>query len=60
MLGRVLGSAKREGNEMSQWVLKTNSEIVSRRTTRPLREDEIHSETEIHKRKIFDELIERR
>ena len=60
MFGRVLESAKREENEISQWVLKTNSEVVPKRTTRPLREDEIHSETGIHKKKIFNKLIERR
>jgi hypothetical protein len=46
VLGRVLGSARGEGNEMCQWVLKGNRKV--------------HSEVEIQKRKVFDELIERR
>jgi len=60
VLGRVLGPARGEGNEMSQWVLKANGRVVPRRTVRPLRTAEIHSPVEIKKRKVFDELIERR
>ena len=36
ILGRVLGPAKGEGNEMAQWVLKANGKVVPRRTARPL------------------------
>ena len=60
VLGRVLGPARGEGNEMAQWVLKANGNVVPRRSPRPLTTAEIHSPTEAKKRKIFDELIERR
>ena len=60
MLGRVLGPAKGEGNEMAQWILKANGSVVPRRSSRPLKVDELHSPTEIKKRLIFDGLIERR
>jgi hypothetical protein len=45
---------------MCQWVLKGNGKVVPRRSVRPLNPSEIHSKVEIRKRKIFDELIERR
>ena len=57
VLGRVLGPAKGEGNEMAQWVLKANGRVVPRRTLRPLQVSEIHSPVEIGKRKVFDNLI---
>jgi len=60
MLGRVLGPAKGEGNEMAQWILKANGNVVPRRSSRPLKVDEMHSTTEIKKQQIFDGLIERR
>jgi hypothetical protein len=40
--------------------LKDNGEVVPRRAVRPLNPAEIHSEVEIKKRNVFDELIERR
>ena len=49
-----------EGNELSQWVLKSNGNVVPRRTVRALQLDEIHSDTEKRKRDVFDALIERR
>jgi hypothetical protein len=60
VLGRVIGPAKGEGNEMAQWILKANGNVVPRRTSRPLKTDEVHSEQEQSKRKIFDELVKRR
>ena len=60
ILGRVLGPAKGEGNEMAQWVLKANGNVVPRRTVRPLNTEELNSETEKRKRTIFDQCIERR
>jgi hypothetical protein len=60
VLGRVLGPARGEGNEMCQWVLKGNGKVVPRRSVRPLNPSEIHSEVEIKKRNVFDDLIERR
>jgi hypothetical protein len=56
-LGRVLGPAKNEGSEMSQWVLTSKGTIVPRRTLRPLLPAELTAETEKRKRAIFDDLI---
>lgn len=60
VLGRVLGPARGEGNEMCQNILRANGTVVPRRSVRPLQTAELHSESEIKKRQIFDELIERR
>jgi hypothetical protein len=60
VLGRVLGPARGEGNEMSQWVLKGNGKVVPRISVRPFNPSEIHSEVETKKRKVLYELIERR
>ena len=56
-LGRYLGPLKNEGNEMAQALLKSNGEVVPRRTVRRLTEHELISETEIAKRKKFDQSI---
>ena len=56
-LGRLLGPSKNEGNAMSQSVLVASGAVITRRTIRPLRNSEIHSETEKRKRKIFDDII---
>jgi hypothetical protein len=45
---------------MAQWILKANGRVIPRRSSRPLKVDEIHSVTEIKMRAIFDGLIERR
>jgi hypothetical protein len=58
VLGRVLGPARGEGNEMRQWVLKGNGKVVPRRSVRPLSPSEIQSE--VKKRKVSGDLIERR
>lgn len=60
VLGRILGPAKGAGNEMPQWILKVNGNVVPRRTHRRLQTSEIHSPTEQAKRTIFNQLIERR
>ena len=60
VLGRVLGPASGEGNEMAQWILKSNGKVVPHRTIRPLRPDEIRSETEKRKRDLLDQLIAQR
>ena len=60
VLGRILGPARGDGNEMIQWILKADGNVVPRRTSRPLHTSEINSETEKWKRQIFDELIEAR
>jgi len=60
VLGRILGPARGEGNEMAQWILKANGEVVPRRTHRPLHVAELHSPEEIKKRDLFDKLVEKR
>ena len=60
VLGRVLGPASGEGNEMCQWVLKANGNVVPRCSLRPLQVDENHSPVEAKKRETFNALIERR
>ena len=45
---------------MAQWMLKANGKVTPRRSSRPLTVAEVHSPTEIKKRLVFDELIERR
>ena len=60
VLGRVLGPAKGQGNEMAQWILKANGRVVPRRTVRPLTQPELDSVTEKEKRVTFTELITKR
>ena len=60
VLGRVLGPACGEGNEMAQWVLKANGKVMPQRSLRPLTIAEHHSPVEHKKRDVFDALIERR
>ena len=59
-LGRCLGPAKNEGNEMAQWILKFNGKIVPRRSVRRLTPGELalSNETEVRKRQQFDENIQ--
>ena len=57
ILGRVLGPASGEVNEMAQWILKANGNVVPRRLLRPLHVDELHSAVEIKKQETFDALI---
>ena len=57
MLGRVLGPAKGDGNEMAQWILKSNGRVIPRRTCHPLNIAEKNSETEKAKQSVFDMLI---
>ena len=59
-LARCLGPAKNEGNEMTQWCLKMNGYIVPRRTIRRLTPEELVRDSEISKRKEFDEAITKR
>ena len=49
VLGRVLGPARGEGNEMAQRILKSNVQVVPRRIHRPLQVAERHSPVEIKK-----------
>ena len=59
VLGRFLGPETGAGNEMAQWILKSNGYIVNIRTLIPLHVDEIHTPEEQKKRKSFGALIER-
>ena len=58
-LGRCLGPTKNEGNEMCQWVLQQNGQIVPRRTLRRLTADEASplNTVEVQKRSQFDSAI---
>ena len=60
LLGRVLAPSVGFGNEMAQWILKVNGRVVSQRSARPLRNDDIYNDNKEKKRKVFDELIELR
>ena len=57
VLGRALGPAINAGNEMAQWVLKCNGQVVPRRTCRELNTEELNSPVEAKKREIFDKAI---
>jgi hypothetical protein len=54
-LGRCLGPAKNEGNEMAQWVLKDNGKVLPRRTLRQLSTAELllTNESEAERRMLF-------
>ena len=58
MLGRVLGLAKNEGNDMTQWCLKSNRKVVLRRTVKRLTAEQLapSNAVEIAKRK-FDIML---
>ena len=60
VLGRVVGPACGEGNEMAQWVLKANRKVVPQRSLQPLTIAEHHSAVEHKKHHVFDALIERK
>eukprot|EP00957_Ditylum_brightwellii_P050554 3833907-Ditylum_brightwellii.AAC.1 len=60
ILGCALGPAKCEGNEMAQWVMRGNGNVVPRQTLKLLKLEELNSKTEIRSRNLFDSFIERR
>jgi hypothetical protein len=60
VLGRVLGPARGAGNEMCQWILRTNGKVVPCCPDRPLREDEKRDAGVQQQQKLFDGMIERR
>ena len=60
VLGRVLGPARGSGNEMAQWVLKSNGQVVPRRTLRPIRDEEKRNSIVMQQQSDFDEFIKRR
>ena len=57
VLGHVLGPARGKGNEMAQWVLKANGNVVPRCC---LQVSEIHSLSKVQEQETFDHLIKRR
>ena len=61
-LGRCLGPCKNEGNEMCQWILKSNGKVIPCRTLRRLTAHEraLSNEVESRKRATFDDLIKER
>ena len=59
-LGRCLGPARGEGNEMAQWILTSKATVVPRRSPRPLSVAELNSPNEEKIRAIFDAVIEKR
>ena len=54
-LGRCLGPTKNDGNEMCQWFLQQNGQVVPRQTLRRLSSEEltVTNETESNKRAAF-------
>ena len=62
MLGRVLGPANNEGNEMTKWRLKSNGKVVPRRTVKCLTAEQLAppNAVEIAKRIAFDTNIRRK
>ena len=60
VLGCVLHPARGKGDEMAQWVLKTNGNVVLRCSLQPLQVSELHSPSEVRKCETFDHLIKRR
>ena len=60
VLGRVLGPASGDGNEMCQWVLKSNGRVVPRQSVSPLQAAELHSPQQVKLHSDFDALIEMR
>ena len=60
VLRRVLGPARGVGNEMAQWILKANGQVVPRCSVRPLHPGELTSPSEQSKHQSFNALIDRR
>ena len=54
LLCQVLSPARGEGNEMCQWVLMANGNVLPRCSVRPLTTAEIHSDVEIERCQIFE------
>ena len=62
MLGRVLGPANNEGNEMTQWCLKSYGKVASRCTVKRLTAEQLapSNAIEIAKRTAFDANVSRK
>ena len=54
-----MGPATGAGNEMAQWILKSNWNVVPQRILQSLHVDDIHSPEDIKKQEVFGALIER-
>ena len=54
---RVLGPTKNDGNEMAQWRLKANGNIVPRRSVVHLKTSQMNNNEEILKRNVFTNCI---
>ena len=54
------GHAKGVGNEMYQWILKANDQMVPQHSVQPLHTAELYGEHEFKKQRIFDKLIRKR
>ena len=59
-LGKYLGLSNHVGSKMRMWILKQNSEIVSRTTSCTLTDSELASETEKTKRDIFTKAVNKK
>ena len=57
ILGLCLGPAKSEVNEMTQWILNINGQVVPRRSLSKLLPAQLSKETEIARRAAFDAAI---
>ena len=58
VLGRYLGPAKNEGNEMTMWVLKANGNVVPWTGLRKITPAEEHEPVEKDKQRAFDEVVQ--
>ena len=62
LLGRCLGLARNEGNEMTHWFMKSNGQVVPRRTVKRLTAEQLtpSNAVEIAKIAAFDDDVKRR
>eukprot|EP00957_Ditylum_brightwellii_P174928 13319845-Ditylum_brightwellii.AAC.1 len=60
VLGCILGPAKSAGNEMAQWVMKGNVNVMPHQTLKSLNMEELNSERKTRSLKLFDSMIMRR
>ena len=60
VLGLCLGTANNEVNEMAQWFLKLNGDIVPRQTMRKLTSDELVCKSEVKQSANSDAAIKQR
>eukprot|EP00957_Ditylum_brightwellii_P031452 2385101-Ditylum_brightwellii.AAC.1 len=53
ILGHALGPANGEGNEIAQWVMKGNGNVMPHQTLRLLKVKELNSKTEFRSCNLF-------